>query len=366
MRLRGSGRWQQGGSGWGHVDWNDDAWLEEDPYAARGAELVSFVRQRRQESDGARRAALWGAAWELPQVSVPAPITCNGELSGTVRAKVNNQDVVFNVCVEKIGFNPTRGEVTPNAMSDIVEFSCRYGPKNTMSGPVPIPAWGYEAFVTSGGPGIGDPLDWRYGFLETVRRSTWLAIYSDPKSGRRTPRKCEIKDARRVLSSNTSPPQFYSSQILDPTLNDTVSLVDTPSFSFAVKHPTAPSQTLSSVCFKALYEVHVAAVLSPAFRPRSPSPPTVILAVKNIQIDRTWQLKTASTDPTIASSWTAGGGQGETVSRLGRGNEPVPTATRSFVQFETLNCLGDAIGESCLVLQPRPGLPSCKRRPCAP
>jgi outer membrane protein OmpA-like peptidoglycan-associated protein len=158
------------------------------------AALASFQTRNRLTSSIQVAPAVKSALADVARIPVPCnvvpvetvcgPLNCPvGQLSGKQTITLKGGPVVFEFCWSTLGFNPTfRGEVDPLGQPvRMLRFSCRRDKVTACAGGSVLrrhPAWKYQGAVSASGAGFGRPTDWHFSFLQTVRSSRWLAIYS--------------------------------------------------------------------------------------------------------------------------------------------------------------------------------------------
>ncbi len=290
--------------------------------------LASFQSKNRLTPSNLFSPALVSALAFASRIPVPCDVVtpvdggCGGldcpssQLSGKLTVNRAGKPIVFEFCWSTLGFNPTfRGEVDALGPShDRLRFSCRRDKiVSCPEGPVGRrrPAWKYQGAVVASGSGLGDPSDWHFSFLQTVRSSRWLAIYSGSKA-----LECVVNNARDALvgpGQPDNPPWFCSGAVQDLCSGKTAVMEDSPAISFPVKHPQDATQELRIVCFTAKFEIWLGVK-----KKTDPPPKAILLAHKHIDVARQWKLRQGGT-VSSPSSWLFFGGQKETKSATGSG-----------------------------------------------
>jgi hypothetical protein len=270
----------------------------------------------------------------------PVQIECGGldcpsaQLSGKLTVNLAKGPIVFEFCWSTLGFNPTfRGEVdSVGAKNDRLRFSCRRDTVTRCPDGAKLrrhPAWKYQGAVVATGRGLGSPSDWHFSFLQTVRSSRWLAVYSGGKA-----LECVVNNARDALigaGQPDSPPWFCAGAVQELCSGKTAVIEDSPAINFPVNHPQDATQELRVVCFKAKFEIWLGVK-------KKADPPSgiILLAHKHIELDRMWKLRPGGTVAS-PSSWLFFGGQKESRSAAS-GGPTAPVLAGSTANQQAVSC----------------------------
>jgi hypothetical protein len=280
----------------------------------------------------------------LPCQVVPVETDCgaltcpSGALSGTLRPAAG---IVFDFCWSTLAFNfQPRGQVDLVG-SNFLRFSCRQD--RVIACPEgrklrPTPAWKYEGAVAGSGARLGKSSDWHFGFIQTVRSSRWLAVYSGGAA-----QECVVNNARDALIGPGQPdmPPWLCAGAVQELCNGKTSVVeDSPFIKVRVNHPQQTSQELRLVCFKAKFEIWLAVK-----KKADPASSAILLAHKHIEVDRMWRLSPGRS-ATDTSGWTAFGHQKEVESASG-GGRTTPVTTGSTAGQQGSSCFKDTTDTAC-------------------
>jgi hypothetical protein len=251
-----------------------------------------------------------------PVDNVCAPLSCpEGNLSGKRTISLRSGPVVFDFCWTRLGFNPeNRSEVDPVGRPvRQMRFSCR----KDRGVPCPegqrllvFPAWKYQGAVSGSGAGLGKASDWHFSFIQTVRASRWLAVYSG--GGALT---CVVNAARDAFTKGQSdtPPWYCTGAVVELCDGNTAVIEDSPAINFPIVLPQDHTQELRTVCFKAKFGIWLGVK-----KKADPPAAAILLAHKHIEVQRKWRLMDGAT-VISPSSWLRIGGQKESASGVGPG-----------------------------------------------
>jgi hypothetical protein len=249
--------------------------------------------------------------------------------------------ITFEFCWTTLSFNPrARGEVDFDAGTQKLTFAClgaeAADPKCGLGRVLCVPAWEYEATVIARGPGLPNAADWEFGFLQTVRSSLWVGLYSGG-----TASMCEMRDTRDELAAG-NPPWVMPSAVAELCGATNATFTDSPFARFKCTHPVRKSETLRQVCFKGTFDIWLAAK-------RKKDKPVlsnfVLLGFKQIEVDRMWQ-RDSDSDPCSDLSWKHFGGQQESLQRCGP-SLPSPVLSGQPANVKSINCFKDTKGIAC-------------------
>jgi hypothetical protein len=254
--------------------------------------------------------------------------------------------ITFEFCWTTLSFTPqARGEVDFDSGTKKLTFSCHGAeaahPKCGLGRVLCVPAWEYEATVIARGPGLPNPADWEFGFLQTVRSSRWVGLYSGG-----TASMCEMRDTRDELGTGT-PPWVMPSAVAELCGATNATFTDSPFARFKCTHPVKTNETLTQVCFKGTFDIWLAAKRK---KDNPVLPNFVLLGFKQIEVDRMWQ-RDSDSDPCSDLSWKHFGGQQESLQRCGP-SLPSPVLSGKPANVKSLTCFKDTKGIECATPNP--------------
>lgn len=287
-----------------------------------GGNTKNTLRKFQSENNLAPTGTVNGDTQNVLSGFTPLPIPCrvgalpcpDGALSGNVKNR--KRKVEFDFCWSTLAFYPRfKGHVEGVQNNKKVKFSS-HREEVCNKRLIKIPGWKYEAAVVGSGKGLGNPADWEYGFIQTVRKSDRKGIYSGGNA-----LECKINDTRDAFIApgfKDNKPWYIDGIGVEPLgTGNTIKMEDSPNSRFPKINPSNKNQTLKEVCFDEKYDIWLA--VKKINDPIKLSN-LIILAHKNIELKRMWELQKGSTNLDSVTSWLRFGGHREISQGKGAGS----------------------------------------------